>query len=237
MSEGYFFLAKPSNILVTFQNQQIFGHIFAFRLRSRISNYDMSILEFSRSLGPVVEAAQRELLASAAAARERSRSRGPMETSNNSGKKENLNRSKSKNRFDDQEDNLSGGSSSKRQPYRSKESSSLESSRGRSRMKNNVERSVSSSNKKPIKVDVMDPFLGVSNPNLGNPHLGMAPGSRMPARQKSMIDLRDPNASLWSGTPHDHLHGPPQHHLHQMHHHSRHHHQIQMMQNHGKRLF
>ena len=95
----------------------------------------------------------------------------------------------------------------------------MESSRGRSRMKTNVERSVSTSNKKsPIKVDVMDPFFG------GN-HLGS--GGRMPARQKSMIDLREP---AWGdmGAPGvgPHLHpqhhpiGPPHgrnHHIHMMH--------------------
>ena len=66
-------------------------------------------------------------------------------------------------------------------------------------MKTNVERSVSASNKKPgIKVDVMDPFIN------------QAANSRMPARQKSMIDLRDPT---WDPARHHQMmmHGPGGH--------------------------
>lgn len=135
--------------------------------REKIQQYKRS-----KSVGPVVEAAQRELLASAREARERaerSRSRGPLE------KPVEINRNKSKNRYDAQP-----GS----QPNFRKENSSLESARGRSRMKN-VERSVSASNgKKPMKgVDVMDPFLGQNLQKM--------------SRQKSMIDLRDQQASQW----------------------------------------
>ena len=148
----------------------------------------------SKSVGPVVEAAQRELLTSLAAAREareRSRSRGPIDQPKDLAK--DIKRSKSKSRYDqdllDHEPMPMQAKSNG--PYR-KESSSLESSRGRSRMKSNlVERSVSSSNKKPVKVDVMDPFLGGNHP-------------RMPPRQKSMIDLRADVNPHWDH--HQHLH-------------------------------
>ena len=184
----------------------------------------------SKSLGPVVEAAQRELLASAAAARERqgerSRSRGPIESNSkedntkSSKTKSSKNHQRSSNNFNDGEvDNLSGGDrhSNGNDPrksrqsvgaFRPKEGSSLESSRGRSRIKTNVERSVSTtvanSSKKPIKVDVMDPFLAGNSPhNHGQAagHGPILPPSRMPARQKSMIDLREPS---WPDQPHHH---------------------------------
>ena len=183
----------------------------------------------SKSLGPVVEAAQRELLASAAAARERqgerSRSRGPIESNSKEGntkssKTKSKNHQRSSNNFNDGEvDNLSGGDrhSNGNDPrksrqsvgaFRPKEGNSLESSRGRSRIKTNVERSVSTtvanSSKKPIKVDVMDPFLAGSSPHNHGPaggHGPILPPSRMPARQKSMIDLREPS---WPDQPHHH---------------------------------
>ena len=138
----------------------------------------------SKSVGPVVEAAQRELLANAA--RDRSRSRGPVENE--------LKRSKSKSRLYEEESNSSSGRGAGDKPrnYRKENNPSLESSRGRSRIKNNVERSVSTSK----KIDVMDPFVSAAN----------LPSRAMPARQKSMIDLRDPNLEL-------------NHHVHQHHRH------------------
>ena len=130
----------------------------------------------SRSVGPVVEAAQKELLASAIA-RERSRSRGPT--------------AEKQQQQPPPPPNDSGG----RRGYK-KEANSLESSRGRSRTK--LERSASNK----MKVDVMDPFLSSNGPP--GPHGPLGPPSRgMPARQKSMIDLRDPS---WD---------PPKHVLHQ----------------------
>lgn len=158
----------------------------------------------SRSLGPVVEAAQKELLASAAAARERSKSRLAAEQ-----KQAEVQRTKSKNRYDHHQP-TGHGKTPQNSNFR-KEGSSLESSRGRSRMKSNlVERSVSSSNKKPSqsgpsKVDIMDPFSRM-----------------MPARQKSMIDLRDQGRH---GTPprmFHHVHQQQQHAIH-------HHHQLESM--------
>lgn len=168
----------------------------------------------SRSLGPVVEAAQKELLASAAAARERSKSRLAAEQQKSSAE---IQRTKSKSRYDQPSSSSSGhGKTPQNSNYR-KEGSSLESSRGRSRMKSNlVERSVSSSNKKPSNagpsnVDIMDPFSRM-----------------MPARQKSMIDLRDQGRH---GTP------PRMFHQHHLHHHqlesmppSQHHHHVQQPQ-------
>ena len=229
----------------------------------------------SRSLGPVVEAAQRELLASAAAARERSersRSRGPGGIEKSSKETETVSKSpgggsksKSKNHQrnnfnDDEFDNLSGGPGphghhsdprkNRQAAFRPKEGSSLESSRGRSRIKTNVERSVSTTvanSKKPIKVDVMDPFLA-GNKNTGGPASNAAaagsilPPSRMPARQKSMIDLREPS---WPDQlHHDHRGGgggvvPPHHHHPQLqprhHAHGPHQFQHQMMGHSGGR--
>ena len=144
----------------------------------------------SKSVGPVVEAAQRELLFNAA--RDRSRSRGPARQSE---KPSELKRSKSKPRLYEEESNSSsgrGGGGDNRRAFR-KENTSLESSRGRSRIKNNVERSVSTSK----KIDVMDPFLSA------------LPSRAMPARQKSMIDLRDPHLDL---NLHHHHHQIPSHH-------------------------
>ena len=146
----------------------------------------------SRSLGPVVEAAQKELLASAVAARERSRSRGPHSAQQNAAPVE-------------RSTTDSGGRRKGAQPPR--ENSSLESSnRGRSRTK--LERSASNK----MKVDVMDPFLGSGGPG-GAPPLR---GGGMPARQKSMIDLRDPNWDPPKHLFHHHQNGgrqgtPPRH--------------------------
>ena len=111
----------------------------------------------SKSVGPVVEAAQRELLLNAA--RDRSRSRGPDHQDQQH--KTDLKRSKSKSRLNHEEESNSSSGGRGRPagagPYR-KENSSLESARGRSRIKNNVERSVSQK-----KIDVMDPFLSAAS--------------------------------------------------------------------------
>ena len=151
----------------------------------------------SKSVGPVVEAAQRELLFNAA--RDRSRSRGPPGVVSGPEKQpqSELKRSKSKSRLYEEESNSSSGRGAGR-AFRNKENTSLESSRGRSRIKNNVERSVSTSK----KIDVMDPFLSA------------LPSRAMPARQKSMIDLRDPHLEM--NLHHHHNHIPSHHHRHFM---------------------
>ena len=185
----------------------------------------------SKSVGPVVEAAQKELLAAAIAARERSRSRGPA----------------TQERyivhttaflymyvyllgclfiifvyiFRPITDSGGRGGAQPRPSKSSREgNNSLESSsRGRSRTK--LERSASNK----MKVDVMDPFIGGVGghhhpgvaggvPPLGGGlphHAGLHPSRGMPARQKSMIDLRDPS---WDHPP------PPKHLL--QHHHQNH---------------
>ena len=180
----------------------------------------------SRSLGPVVEAAQKELLASAVAFLESTpQSKIPPIPTNNeeltnalsssSKAKPSKNNFYYQNNFDKENDKLSTGFSGYNKQmgaYRAKEGCSLESSRGRSRIKSNVERSVSTtgaSNKKTIKIDKND-TCSTRNQATPDTNIGGRGSfllqSRMPARQKSMIDLRDASWPDQALPPHLHYH-------------------------------
>jgi hypothetical protein len=149
----------------------------------------------SKSLGPVVEAAQKELLASKVAI-PRSRSRGPMTPDNRTPDRD-VRRSRSRGRMEAEdmaEESRIMMNNNRPKAYK-KDSGSLESSRGRQSKMKSVERSMSSS-KTPMEIM---PKSGAGPLPGGSGHPG-----RMPARQKSMIDLRDPS---WDHQP------PPRHHL------------------------